>query len=81
MRIKLTLTIDEKVIPSAKRYAEKHKTSLSGLVENYLRTLVKKENAVEEISPKVRELMGSVKLQKDFDYKKELTKILSKKHL
>lgn len=81
MRIKLTLTIDDAVIPAAKRYADKHKTSLSGLVENYLRSLTHKQTSDEELSPNVRQLLGAVKLPKNFDYKKELTNILAKKHL
>jgi hypothetical protein len=28
----------------------------------------------------VKELMGSIKLPKDFDYKKELSEAISKKH-
>jgi hypothetical protein len=33
MKTKLTLTIDEGLIPQAKRYAEAQRESLSGLVE------------------------------------------------
>jgi hypothetical protein len=53
---------------------------LSGLIENYLKALVQKEAPHEDFSPKVKELMGSIKLPKDFDYKKELSEAISKKH-
>ena len=39
MTTKLTLTIDDAVIVTAKKYAKMKGKSLSGLVENYLMTL------------------------------------------
>ncbi|HWP60617.1 MAG TPA: DUF6364 family protein [Candidatus Acidoferrales bacterium] len=39
MKTKLTLTIEEKLIPQAKRYAEAKRVSLSGLVEKALENL------------------------------------------
>jgi hypothetical protein len=39
MKTKLTLTIEETLIPKAKRYAEAQNDSLSGLVEKALRDL------------------------------------------
>ncbi len=80
MTTKLTLTIDDSVITVAKKYAKQKGKSLSGLVENYLMTLASKENKEENISPKILKLMGVIDLPKDFDYKKELTKGLSKKY-
>ena len=41
MKTKLTLTIEEDLIPQAKRYAEAQKDSLSGLVEKALRDLTR----------------------------------------
>ncbi|MEO6869719.1 MAG: DUF6364 family protein, partial [Ginsengibacter sp.] len=38
MTTKLTLTIEDKVISSAKKYAQKKGKSLSHLVENYLKS-------------------------------------------
>jgi hypothetical protein len=38
------------------------------------------ENKGEQLSPKVTELMGSVKLPKDFDYQNELGNALNKKY-
>ena len=82
MTTKLTLTIEDKVIVSAKRYAQKNGKSLSHLVENYLKSISPdtKENKEESISPKVLKLMGVVKLAKDFDYKTELGNALAKKY-
>ena len=82
MTTKLTLTIEEKVIDSAKRYAQKKGQSLSHLVENYLKSITTetKESREESISPKVLKLMGVIKLPKDFDYKTELGNALAKKY-
>ena len=41
MKTKLTLTIEEDLIPKAKRYAEAQNDSLSGLVEKALRDLTR----------------------------------------
>ena len=82
MTTKLTLTIDNKVIDSAKRYSKKKRKSLSHLVENYLKSISSdiKENNEEIISPKILKLMGVIKLPKDFDYKTELGNALAKKY-
>ena len=37
MKAKLTISVDEHVVPQAKRYAQRHGTSLSGLIERALR--------------------------------------------
>lgn len=81
MTTKLTLTIEEKVIISAKKYAQKRGKSLSNLVENYLKSIGSQETDLNTISPKVSKLMGVIKLPRDFNYKIELGKTLSNKHL
>lgn len=83
MTTKLTLTIDDAVISTAKRYAQKEKKSLSHLVENYLMTLTSKHNKEdhkEKISAKILKLRGSLKSPKDLDYKKELGNALAQKY-
>ncbi len=80
MTTKLTLTIEDKVISSAKKYAQKKGKSLSHLVENYLKAISVKETVNPSISPKVSKLMGIIKLPDDFDYKAELTNALFKKY-
>ena len=37
MKAKLTISVDEHVVPQAKRYAQRHGTSLSALIERALR--------------------------------------------
>jgi hypothetical protein len=82
MNVKLTLTIEQSVIESAKRYAKSKEHSLSDLIENYLTALTKdipKNNS--ELTPIVKSLKGSFRAPKDFDYKKKLTDRLSNKYL
>jgi len=80
MTTKLTLTIEEKVISSAKKYAQKKGKSLSNLVENYLKSISLKEADLNSLSPKVTKLMGVIKLPADFNYKAALGNSLSKKY-
>lgn len=80
MTTKLTLTIEQEVIETAKRYAQKKGRSLSDLVESYLKTLSGKENTAEELSPKVKRLVGAIRLPDDFDYKEGLKKSIEQKH-
>ena len=80
MTTKLTLTIDDSVIAIAKKYAKQNGKSLSYIVENYLMSLSSKDDTEENISPSILKLMGSIELPDNFDYKKELTKGLSKKY-
>lgn len=82
MNTKLTLTIDESVIAKAKKYAKDKDRSLSDIIENYLKVLTNQSNSNPiELTPMVKSLKGSFSAPKNFDYKKELTKALSEKHL
>ncbi len=80
MTTKLTLTIEERVIKIAKKYAEKKGRSLSGLVENYLKTLSSEDSITNDITPRVRRLRGAVKFPDNFDFKSMLEEKILKKH-
>lgn len=80
MNTKLTLTIDKAVIEEAKAFAKEQGKSLSGIIENYLKTLPK-EKKQDELSPNVKKLVGVVKLPPNFDYKKELEEAIAEKYL
>lgn len=80
MTAKLTLTVDKSVIDRAKVYARKTGRSLSELVENYLETITEEKDTTE-LSPKLKKLVGAVRLPADFDEKEELHSALEKKHL
>lgn len=82
MNTKLTLTIEYSIIAKAKKYAKTKENSLSNIIENYLKILVKqgvKEDI--ELSPIVKSLKSSFHAEPDFDYKTELANKLSEKYL
>jgi hypothetical protein len=82
MSTKLTLTIEESVIENAKHYARQKGTSLSNMVENYLKIVANESVCAEpELSPLVKSLKGTFKAPADFNYRSELSKGLSKKYL
>ena len=76
----LTLSLDQKVIEQAKKYAKSNDTSLSKLIENYLKSLTSYVSEEIEITTLVESLSGVIKLPKDFDYKKSKHDFLRKKY-
>jgi hypothetical protein len=80
MTTKLTLTVEKSVIEKAKIYAKKTGRSLSDLIEKYLESITNEENK-EDISPKLKKIIGAVKLPEDFDEENELRSYLERKHL
>jgi len=84
MSTKLTLTIDKAVIEEAKKYAKSQGRSLSKLIEEYLKSVSRKEHKSEELqlSPITKSLYGAAKIKEtDIDYKKILADEILKKHL
>ena len=82
MTTKLTLSVEEKVIERAKIYAKKTGRSLSEIVEVYLEAITSEnpeEN--EDISRKLRKLIGSIKLPKNFNEEKIRREYLEKKYI
>jgi macrodomain Ter protein organizer (MatP/YcbG family) len=80
MNKKLTLSLNATVIEKAKVYAEKTGRSLSGMVENYLESLTKKEKHAE-VSERLKKIAGKIKVPTNFDEKEELRKGLEEKYL
>jgi hypothetical protein len=81
MTTKLTLTLDDKVIRNAKRYAKAKGRSVSELVESYFKSITDtRESQTEQLSSSVKSLMGSIKAPKDFDYKRVLEQEKVRKH-
>ncbi|MFC2087072.1 DUF6364 family protein [Bacteroidota bacterium] len=82
MNTKLTLTIEQSIIKRAKKYAKQKGRSLSDIIENYLKVITNDEKETNnDIAPLTKSLRGTFKAPKDFDYKKELSRELSKKYL
>jgi hypothetical protein len=68
---KLTLSVDEKVVRRAKRYAERRGTSVSQLVQQFLDLLARPPKP-EEDAPVRRPLRGILRSGKPEDYRKHL---------
>ena len=70
---KLTLSVDEKVVRSAKRYAAGHGTSVSRLVERYL-DLLSRPFDMAEAPPVLRLLRGAARGIPADAYRKHLVR-------
>ncbi len=82
MTTKLTLTLDNKIIETAKIYAKKNEISLSKLVEFYLKSLsANVENQIENLPPITKALSGIAKIETTKSDKKLLEDALNKKFL
>ena len=82
MNTKLTLTIEQSLIEKSKQYAKGKGRSLSDIIENYLKVIIKEDSVkVIDSTPITSSLRGSFKAPKDFDYKEQLSNRLSEKYL
>ena len=80
MNSKLTVKLNSIVIARAKKYAKKHNTSLSKIIEAYLDSVTKEDNSGIEITPFVQSLIGVIELPIDYDYRKDHADYLDKKY-
>lgn len=86
MLAKLTLTIDDKIVEQAKKYAQKKHRSVSKIVEEYLLTIsssqtndIAEEYKTAEITDKITGMFK--KEYKEQDYKDLLTEALIEKNI
>lgn len=80
MQAKLTLSIDRDIIEEAKEYSRQQHKSLSGVVENYLRLVTRKETSREDITPIVASLAGVLPMNVSGKGREEITAYLSGKY-
>lgn len=80
MKTKINLKVERSIIQRAKIYAKNTGRSLSGLIVNYLEVLTQSIGK-DNISPKLKKIVGAVKYPKNFDEEKELRLYFEKKHL
>lgn len=59
MNSKLTLKLQSDIIAQAKEYAKKNHTSISKMVENYLKSVTERE-VDADVSPLVKSLTGVI---------------------
>ena len=81
MDIKLTLKLDNEVIERAKIYARGKNTSLSKLIESYLKFLTSNNTSeLNEPTPLVKSISGINQSSKTADTKESYKKHISKKY-
>lgn len=81
MTKKLTLSVEKEIIERAKKYAKSKGRSLSDIIEVYLKVLTSdEEKSKAETASLTKSLRGSFISPDYVEYKKELQKILKKKH-
>ncbi len=80
MKTKLTLNADKQIISRAKKYAQEQNTSVSDLVENYLRRLTVEAATQPKITPLVKGLSGIISLPEKYDKKTAYTHYLEDKY-
>jgi hypothetical protein len=80
MKTKLTLTVEKAIIERAKSYAKRTGQYISDWIESYSETITE-QNDHSNLSPTLKKIVGSVKLPKDFDEKRELRSAIERKHL
>ncbi len=78
---KLTLSLNQKIIERAKKYAKRNGTSLSKMIESYFQSITntQPEETDIRITPLVESLCGVGKLPDEFDHKKSRIKYLENK--
>ena len=82
MDAKLTLKLNADVIEQAKVYAKNQNTSLSRLLENYLQSVLKKEEKKPEIQipPLIQSFIGVIPPQTDAEAKEDYVQYLTEKY-
>lgn len=79
MTSKLTLSINSEILENSKKYLQSRNQSLSGLVEEYFRLLIKTKKKKVIGSPILRELIGMAKNVKKKE-KEVITEYLQEKY-
>ena len=78
MKARLNITIEESLLKNVKCFAEEHNTSVSELVENYFKMIVKPKKK-KSLSELIKEL-PKPKLEENFNWKEEYYKGKKKKY-
>lgn len=82
MNTKLTLRIDSELIEKAKRWSKKRNISLSKAVSNFFENMDESDLSTDELSPWVKSLIGSAKVDDETrDYKELYGQHLEEKYL
>ena len=79
MTTKLTLSIEEEAIRKAKLVSRRKGKSLSKMVEEYLRSVAKKENSGSAVE-KINAILKGKIVKRDVDWKKVKSEHLKQKY-
>jgi hypothetical protein len=71
---KLTLSVDAEIISRARRYAARHKVSISGLVGNYLSAVTEQPPSEKKLPPVLSSVRGILRSANTEHYKRYLAK-------
>ena len=71
MNKKLTLSVNQEVITLSKKFAKETGKSLSSIVGDYLKSLIKHRKEEVKYSLKLKRLIGAVKLPLNFNEETE----------
>ena len=81
MDTKLTLSVNRNIVKKAKIYAQKNKTSISQIVEDYFALITKERyHPKDQKTHLIKDLTGIIKLPKGYDEKRDYRKYRAKKH-
>ena len=80
MNTKLTLSLDRDIIEQAKEFARTQHTSLSKLIEGYLRQVAHADDATQQVTPLVARLSGVINAQKLGDHNSRYADYLTDKY-
>lgn len=79
MNKKLTISVDDSTIEEAKKFARSKGQSLSEIIENYLKLLLRKSEK-PAISSKISKLKGAIKISGIVEYKQLREDAISEKY-
>jgi hypothetical protein len=84
MLVKLTVSVDKTVVDKIRRISKQHKTSISAIISNYIKTLPDSVSPVQEIPPITKKIleMGAKlpSVPKDWNYRDELIAAMQERY-
>ena len=84
MLVKLTVSVDKTVVDKIRRISKQHKTSISAIISNYIKTLPDSISPVQEIPPitkKILEMKAKLpSVPQDWNYRDELIDAMQERY-
>ena len=84
MLVKLTVSVDKTVVDKIRRISKQHKTSISAIISNYIKTLPDSISPVQEIPPitkKILEMEAKLpSVPQDWNYRDKLIDAMQERY-